>query len=146
MAILKIHEKLEATGAHDCTLTLPFELRQKSRFKTQLDDGLTVGLVLPRGSVLRSGERLKAADGTIILVQAASEKVSYVACADAYLLARACYHLGNRHVPLQIGVGWLQYLHDHVLDEMLIGLGLVPQCIDAAFEPEAGAYDGHHGY
>lgn len=146
MAILKIYEKLEVAGAHDCTLTLPFELRQKSRFKTQLDNGLAVGLVLPRGSVLRSGDCLKAVDGKTILVKAASERVSYVASEDTHLLARACYHLGNRHVPLQIGVGWLQYIHDHVLDDMLIGLGLNPRCIAAAFEPEAGAYGGQHSH
>ena len=63
---------------------------------------------------------------------------------DPVLFARACYHLGNRHVPLQIGDDWLRYLHDHVLDDMLRGLGISPHHERATFEPEAGAYGGGH--
>jgi len=141
--MLKISEKLDNTKPHDCTLTLAFDLRQKSRFKAVLDDGVEAALILPRGSVLRSGDCLRAEDGKIILIQAASERVSNVATDDAHLLARACYHLGNRHVPLQIGEGWLRYAHDHVLDDMLHGLGLHAITVEALFEPEAGAYGGH---
>ena len=67
-----------------------------------------------------------SADGLIVQVRAAAEPVSEVRCDDPLLLARACYHLGNRHVPLQIGDGLLRYQHDHVLDDMLRGLGLQP--------------------
>jgi urease accessory protein len=144
--MLKILEKIEPGERHDCTLTLPFDMRQKSRFKTKLDDGVEVGLLLPRGSILRSGDVLKAEDGKIILIKAAAEVVSQVKTTDAHLLARACYHLGNRHVPLQIGDGWLRYAHDHVLDAMLVGLGLNPECVNASFEPEAGAYGGQHSH
>jgi urease accessory protein len=63
-----------------------------------------------------------------------------VRTADLRWLARAAYHLGNRHVALQIGEGWLRYKHDHVLDEMLHGLGLKVAVEQAPFEPEAGAY------
>ena len=66
------------------------------------------------------------------------------------LFARACYHLGNRHVPMQIGDNWIRYLHDHVLDEMLVGLGITTKCEQASFEPESGAYGAHsrhsHGH
>lgn len=140
--MLKIYEKIVDDKPHDCILTLTFDLRQKSRFKTQLDDGAEVALVMPRGTVLRSGDLLKAENGKIVLVKAASELVSYLVIEDAHLMARACYHLGNRHVPLQIGTGWLRYAHDHVLDNMLLGLGLHPIAVQAAFEPEAGAYGG----
>ena len=58
-------------------------------------------------------------------------------------LLRAAYHLGNRHVALQIGAGWVRYQHDHVIDEMVKGLGLDVQVEDTPFEPEAGAYGGH---
>ena len=58
-------------------------------------------------------------------------------------LARAAYHLGNRHVSVQIGAGWLRFLHDHVLDDMVRGLGLVVTLDTQSFEPEAGAYSGH---
>ncbi|MGD8926463.1 MAG: urease accessory protein UreE [Thioalkalispiraceae bacterium] len=125
------------------SLTLPFELRQKSRLKATLDNGDEIGLMLPRGTVLRGGDFLKTEDGAFVVVKAAREMVSTATIEDPQLFARACYHLGNRHVPLQIGVNWVRYLHDHVLDEMLSGLGIVVSCEQASFEPEAGAYGGH---
>jgi len=100
--------------------------------------------VLPRGQVLRGGDLLLASDGRVIQVEAASETVSTVRSAEPGLLARAAYHLGNRHVALQIGAGWLRYGHDHVLDEMVRGLGLPVTVEQAPFEPEAGAYHGGH--
>ena len=122
-------------------LRLPFETRQKSRFRASLTDGTEVGVVLERGQVLRDGECLCGVAGDLVVrVQAAPEPVSEVHSTDALLLLRAGYHLGNRHVPLQLGHGWLRYLHDHVLDEMLRGLGLTVGFTQAPFEPEAGAY------
>ena len=106
--MLKISEKLDTEKKYDATLTLPFDLRQKSRFKAELDDGVEVGLMMPRGTVLRGGDLLKAENGKIVLVKAATETVSTIATSDNHLMARACYHLGNRHVPLQIGEGWLR--------------------------------------
>jgi len=124
-------------------LILPFELRQKSRLRTALATGEEVGLNLERGYILRGGDQLLADDGRVVEVVAAPEKVSVVAGTDPLQLARAAYHLGNRHVSVQIGAGWLRYLHDHVLDDMVRGLGL-PVAIDTLpFEPEAGAYAGH---
>ena len=99
--------------------------------------------MLPRGTILRGGDCIRAEDGTTIRVVAADETVSVAYIDDRTLFARACYHLGNRHVPLQIGEGWLRYLHDHVLDDMLKGLGVMVACEQASFEPEAGAYGGH---
>src|SRR5690554_5191664 len=109
--------------SHD-TLTLPFEARQKSRLLVRLDSGAEAGVFLPRGTVLRDGDRLLADDGRVVLVRAAAEPVSVVRTADALLFARACYHLGNRHVALQIESGELRYLRDHVLDDLVRGLGL----------------------
>lgn len=81
--------------------------------------------MLERGHLLRGGELLADTEGSqVIRVLAAPEAVSTVRCADPHLLARAAYHLGNRHVPLQIEPGLLRYQHDHVLDDMLRGLGL----------------------
>jgi urease accessory protein len=142
--MLKATEVITPSHHHDLTLTLPYELRQKSRLRANLDNGDEVGLVLPRGTVLRGGDCLKSESGKVILVQAAEEVVSTVYEKDPTLFARACYHLGNRHVPLQIGAGWLRYLHDHVLDDMLQGLGLHVTSERAPFEPEAGAYGGGH--
>jgi urease accessory protein len=142
--VLRATELIAHTHRHDLTLTLPYELRQKSRLRARLDNGTEIGLLLPRGTVLRGGDCLKSETGEVILVKAADEVVSTVSEKDPALFARACYHLGNRHVPLQIGDGWLRYLHDHVLDDMLRGLGLQVGCEHAPFEPEAGAYGGGH--
>jgi urease accessory protein len=128
------------------TLTLPFELRQKSRLVASLASGRPIALTLPRGHVLRGGARLEADDGSVIVVCSAEEELSVVRSSDPAVLARAAYHLGNRHVALQIEPGALSYLHDHVLDDMLRGLGLEPALERRPFEPEAGAYGrgGHH--
>ena len=142
----RIEQDAEAGSAHGDTLTLPFELRQKSRLRARLDGGEEVALFLPRGRVLRGGDLLRADDGTVVRVVAAAEEVSTASAGDAGLLARAAYHLGNRHVALQVGDGWVRYQHDHVLDEMVRGLGLAVAVGREAFEPEGGAYAGHsHG-
>ncbi|MOA31878.1 Urease accessory protein UreE [compost metagenome] len=83
----------------------------------------------------------------MVQVIAASETVSTMHCCDPLQLARACYHLGNRHVPLQIAADFVRYQHDHVLDDMLRGFGLEVQLEQAPFEPEAGAYQsGGHSH
>jgi len=142
--MLKATELLQNANRYDVTLTLPYELRQKSRLRASLDNGKDIGLLLPRGTILRGGDYIQAEDGTTIKVMAADELVSVAEIEDRLLFARACYHLGNRHVPLQIGDGWLRYLHDHVLDDMLAGLGIKVTTEQAPFEPEAGAYGGGH--
>ena len=123
------------------SVTLTVDSRIKSRLRVTLDDGRDAGLMLERGHLLRGGELLADAEGgQVIRVLAAPEAVSTVRCSDPHLLARAAYHLGNRHVPLQIEPGLLRYQHDHVLDDMLRGLGLTVAAEQAPFEPEAGAY------
>ena len=79
-------------------------------------------------------------------VRAAEEEVAVVSTEDPWLFARACYHLGNRHVPLQIGDSWLRFQRDHVLEEMVRTLGLAVRHESAPFEPEGGAYGGHRGH
>jgi urease accessory protein len=136
-------------GEASTTLTLPLEKRIRSRLRVTLDDGAEAGVFLERGQVLRDGDLLGSAEGLIVQVRAAAEPVSEVRCSDPLLLARACYHLGNRHMPLQIAEGLLRYQHDHVLDGMLRGLGLQPTLVEAPFEPEPGAYGGSaqgHGH
>jgi len=130
------------------SLILPFDQRAKSRQLAQLSSGEDVGLILERGLVLRHGDKLLADDGRVVEVIAAAETVSTVRVDDPWRLARAAYHLGNRHVPVQIGAGWLRYRHDHVLDDMLRGQGYTVEIEQAPFEPEGGAYGGghhHHG-
>lgn len=141
--MLRISRKLEPSvtpRAPERRLVLPFAERSKSRLRATLDTGEEVGLFLDRGSVLRDGDLLLTDDGRVVQVEAAPETVSTVYTDNGLLLARACYHLGNRHVALQIGPGWLRYIHDHVLDDMLRGFGLTVKVGQAPFEPEGGAY------
>ena len=124
-------------------VTLTWEERQRSRLSVRLDDGQEAGIRLPRGTRLADGDWLLTDDGRAVQVRAAAECLSRVECADALTLARACYHLGNRHVAVQIEPGRLSYRHDHVLDDLVHGLGLAVRVIEAPFEPEPGAYGGH---
>ncbi len=144
---LEIVERIDA-GDPNTTLTLPYELRRKSRLLARLDSGEPVRLFLPRGTVLRQGDLLRTRCGRVVRVQAASETVSTAVAPQPLRLLRAAYHLGNRHVALEITPDRLRYLHDPVLDTMLQQLGLTVTVEQAPFEPEAGAYDGHpqHGH
>lgn len=126
------------------TLSLSIDARIRSRMKVNLDDGTEAGLFLPRGIILRHGDVLESEQGTLVTVLAADEHVSTVYCQDPHLLACVCYHLGNRHVPLQITREWVRYQHDHVLDLLVEGLGAEVIAEQAPFEPEDGAYGGKH--
>ncbi len=133
-------------------LVLPYEARQKSRFVARLDSGEEVLVLLPRGSVLRGGTELISRQGRRVVAVAAEQALSVVRSDSALLLGRVAYHLGNRHVPLQIEAGRLAYEHDHVLDDMVRRLGADPRAERGPFEPESGAYGaaavvGHdHGH
>lgn len=124
-------------------LTLSFELRAKCRLRTRLDSGEEVGLFLPRGTILRGGDLLAGKDGRVVAVRSAPERVIEARSADALLIARAAYHLGNRHVAVEVQPGLLRLAADHVLAQMLVGLGLDVRETQTPFEPEAGAYGGH---
>ena len=149
----RLIEKFSAgsTPCHD-SLTLIFDQRQKSRQRVILDSGREAALVLPPGTILRDGDLLRGEDQSIVRVQAAAEPVTTARTTDPLRLARACYHLGNRHVAIAIGAGWVRCLHDHVLANMLAQMGLVvtEECV--VFEPESGAYAPsasgvvHHGH
>lgn len=126
------------------TVTLSFERRARSRARVTLNDGSEALIALPRASVLRAGDVLADATGQGVRVLAAPEAVSVAHGADAGARVRAAYHLGNRHVPVQIGPDWLAWPHDHVLDAMVRGLGLVVGAAHQPFEPEPGAYGAGH--
>ena len=96
--------------------------------------------------MLRDGDFLKTEEGLLVRVVAAPEKVYLVRCESTLQLMRAAYHLGNRHVPLEIGAGWLKLKRDGVLRDMLLGLGACVSDAELPFDPEAGAYGGGHGH
>lgn len=129
-------------------LELDFGARTKSRLRTRLVSGAEVGLFLPRGTILRGGDRLFASDGRVVAVVSAPEDLLEARCATATELARAAFHLGNRHVAVQVGRDaggdWLRIQADHVLAGMLVGLGALVSSLRAPFEPEAGAYAPGH--
>jgi urease accessory protein len=125
-------------------LRLPFDLRQRSRQRATLESGEEVAITLARGEVMRGGDLVVAAGGQVIEVVAERERVMHVECTPAPVLARIAYHLGNRHVPVQVGEGWLRFAADPVLAKMVEGLGAKVSVIEAPFEPEGGAYAPHH--
>jgi len=136
------------------TVELDWDVRQKSRFSATDSTGRALGVFLPRGTVVRGGDVLVAEDGSLIRVLAAPQPVLVItACAQhgtPFDLTRAAYHLGNRHVPIELQPDHLKIEPDHVLADMLRAMHLTVVEDNAAFEPESGAYaagghshDGH---
>jgi urease accessory protein len=144
--MLVLTERLPAQERWDDELRLTFELRQKSRLRTRAVSGEDVGLFLERSQQpLMDGECLRAQDGRVVRVSAADERLLHVQAVTPTELARAAYHLGNRHVPVEVGEGWLRLGEDHVLLDMLQRhFAVTVQTIDAPFNPESGAYGGGH--
>jgi urease accessory protein len=127
-------------------LLLPMEKRARSRQRVRLESGREAVVMLDRGTVLRDGDILAADTGELVRVEAAPESVSVAKGEHVRDLTRAAYHLGNRHVALEVGDGFVAYLHDHVLDDMVRGLGLSVRTQQRKFEPEVGAYGAHNGH
>ncbi len=142
--MIAITRRIPAGGRWDVELILPYNQRQKSRLKTRLANGEEAGVFLERGEVLRDGDLLAAEDGRVVCVRAQPEAVVDICCDTTLDLMRVAYHLGNRHVALQIGNGWLRIIDDSDLRKMVEGLGAQVVMRDAPFEPEPGAYAGEH--
>lgn len=149
--MLTLNTKLTHADKIDGELVLPFELREKSRFRAQLVSGETVAVFTERGTILRDADLMRGDDGRVVRIRSAKEAIYRVECSTAQTLLRCAFHLGNRHTQAQIGTdargGFLRIRRDPVLRDMLAGLGAIVTEEDAAFEPEAGAYGGghHHG-
>lgn len=142
--MMHLTERIALSGHIDDSVELPFDLRQKSRLRVVLASGQEAALFLSRGIILRGGDLLRSEDGMVVQVLAAQEPVYNVIASSQRELMCAAYHLGNRHVPLQIGDGWLRLEQDYVLKDMLVGLGMQVSEVLVPFEPEAGAYGGGH--
>lgn len=129
------------------TVSLNFADRSRSRGKVVTGNGGELAWFLERGESLHHGNALKDAEGKFYLVQAAPEPVSVVTADSVQLLMRVAYHLGNRHLSLQVLQDCLMFQPDHVLDDMVTGLGARVTHDAVAFQPEHGAYHGHgHGH
>ncbi len=132
------------------TIELDWDVRQKSRFAATDGAGRELGVFLPRGSVVRGGDVLVAEDGSLVRVLAAPQPVLVIThCAQhgtPFDLMRAAYHLGNRHVPIELKPDHLKIEPDHVLADMLRAMHLIVREAEEPFEPESGAYGGGHGH
>ncbi|GAB4089561.1 urease accessory protein UreE [Hydrogenophaga soli] len=140
------------------TVQLDWDVRQKSRFDATDSQGRHLGVFLPRGTVVRGGDVLVAEDGSMVRVEAAPQTVLRItACSQhgsPFDLTRAAYHLGNRHVPIELQPDHLKIEPDHVLADMLRRMHLTVIETQEGFEPEGGAYGagsgteghGHHGH
>ena len=142
------------------TVELDWDVRQKSRFDAADSAGRSLAVFLPRGTVVRGGDVLVAEDGSLVRVSAAPQQVLRITHCQAhgtpYDLIRAAYHLGNRHVPIELKPDHLQIEPDHVLADMLRAMHLIVHSVEQPFEPENGAYatgghghghgTGHHGH
>ena len=141
-----IHECYEKRVSDEhvpATLELDYLQRSRSRGRATDSEGDDIAWFLDRGSVIGNAEILVSKQAKLIRVMASAEQVSEIHASPEALI-QAAYHLGNRHLPLQIGPGWLRYQRDHVIDEMIQSFGLRVDSVDAAFDPETGAYHGGH--
>jgi urease accessory protein len=131
------------------TITLDWDVRQKSRFESTDSAGRQVGIFLQRGQVVRGGDVLVGEDGSLLKVLAAPQAVLRIThCSEhgtPFDLTRAAYHLGNRHVPIELQPDHLKIEPDHVLADMLRAMHLIVHEVQDSFEPENGAYGEHGG-
>lgn len=150
---MDVYERVAADKVEhiDDQLILDHLQREKGRFKAVSCAGEEVRVFLERGHTLAVGEILRSNCGQHLSVIAAVEEVVTASCTDWSQFSKACYHLGNRHVKIQIGNCWLRIKPDHVLEDMLIQQGLELRSEQAIFVPESGAYKqrdghGHHNH
>ncbi|MFT7492230.1 MAG: urease accessory protein [Pseudohongiellaceae bacterium] len=143
-----VYERLDQAHGADDQIILDHDHREKGRFKIISKNGVEVRVFLKRGKALLVGECLKTECGQIIEVVGALEVVTEASCSDWERFSKACYHLGNRHVKIQVLAHQLRIKPDYVLEEMLQLLGLTVTKKTAVFIPELGAYapgyTGHH--
>jgi urease accessory protein len=132
------------------SVELDWDVRQKSRFECTDSQGRQLGVFLPRGTAVRGGDVLVAEDGSLVRVIAAPQPVLVVThCAhhgNTFDLMRAAYHLGNRHVAIELKPDHLKIEPDHVLEDMLRSMHLTVKEANEPFEPEGGAYGSHGGH
>ena len=144
--MLTLDRRMPPGTPANATVTLNYEARRKSRQRIKLDGGENAGVMLSWGETLRHGDLIASSSGFVVRIVAAHEPVMLIRCSHPRELARVAYHLGNRHVAVEVADGVLKIALDHVLRAMVEGLGAQVELATQPFEPEAGAYGGHlHG-
>ena len=143
LALTILLESSDSCDTPHAEVVLTHEQRSKKRLKAQLKDGRDAAIMIPRQASIHAGNVLSNENGDRVLVVAALEHLSVVRFTNAFDFARVSYHLGNRHVALQIAEMEVSYLHDHVLDDMITGLGFQVKSEHRKFVPESGAYHNH---
>lgn len=144
--MIDVYERHVEAEQAERILVLTHEQRSRGRIRTADASGEEVRIFLDRGEALQIGEVLRGENGELLRVLGAVEAVLTARCNDWEAFSKACYHLGNRHVKIQIGERWLRIVPDHVLAQMLEGLGLEVQEERAVFDPEGGAYAQGHSH
>lgn len=146
MKAYEVYERVTDIGGVDvhAEIELDHLQREKGRLKAFSTADELIHIFLERGKTLRIGELLRSDSGEVFRINAALESVVTATADDWMSFSQACYHLGNRHVKIQIGDKWLRMTPDHVLESMLVQLGLQVTHEKVAFEPESGAYQHHH--
>lgn len=129
--------------AADASLMLDFDARHRRRMMLATSRGEQILLDLPKAVAMADGDGLRLEDGRWLRITAAREPLAEVRCDGAHALARIAWHLGNRHLPAQIGDGAIRIRPDHVIEAMLVRLGAAVTHVEAPFQPEGGAYGGH---
>jgi urease accessory protein len=126
------------------SITLIYDDRYRRRLRLLGDGGTDFLLDLPEPTVLRAGDGLRLDDGGYVMVNAADEPLIEIRAGDAALFTRLAWHLGNRHLPTQIDGDRMLIRDDHVIIDMLRGLGADVRAVSAPFNPEGGAYGQHN--
>jgi urease accessory protein len=130
------------SGAPADTVVLDYDSRHRRRLAMQGEDGLEFLLDLPEAIALRDGDALRLEDGRLVAVKGAGEPLTRVLAKGPEHLVRIAWHLGNRHLPTQVGTDHLFIRRDPVIEDMLRGLGAIVLHVRAPFDPEGGAYEG----
>jgi len=140
LRVTRIEKRGDWDGAGDDSVVLDFDYRHRRRIALTSAGGVEFLLNLTQPADLRDGDGLLLSNGKTIAVVAAGEMLMEISCADPRHLARIAWHLGNRHLPTEIGDNVLRIRTDHVIGEMAVGLGARVEAINAPFNPEGGAY------
>ena len=141
--MLEIIERLNLAERHDAVISLDYDSRKRGRLKTLTETSEDAGLFLERGQVLMDGDYLKATDGRVVLVQAAVEQLTRASTTDPIMFAKICYHLGNRHTPVEIQPGSVFFSQTMCCQTFAANGGCGRRCREAICARERSVWQAH---